>query len=224
MDKNKARKILFECAELYKDNLINRNLLFLCLDKHKNISALEVAFSATGFMHLTGVKFKEQRLSAGKFFDKCISKRLSIEEFEMASDGTTEMKLNILPLLFVKNLSANMVGDFSARTPVLVTEKMAGGVKGCIGFVYDTKYRFYVPNTVLNLDIRTYITNQQRIIATFRKQKNDEVYQEIVYLAKKIAWEQLCFPKSHAYLQKLICVKENHIVKANVSNENKIND
>lgn len=218
MDKNKARKILFECAELYKDNLINRSLLFLCLDKHKNISALEVAFSTTGFMHLTGVKFKEQRLSAGEFFDKCINKRLSIEEFEMASDGTTEMKLNILPLLFVKNLSANMVGDFSARTPVLVTEKLAGGVKGCIGFVYDTKYRFYVPNTVLNLDIRTYITNQQRIIATFRKQKNDDAYQEIVYLAKKIDWEHLRFPELHVYLRKLISAKENGVVAAKATN------
>lgn len=175
-------------------------------------------------MHLTGVKFKKKRLSASEFFDKCINKSSPIEEFEMASDGTTEMKLNILPLLFDKNLSANMVGDFSARTPVLVTEKLAGDVKGCIGFVYDTKYRFYVPNTVLNLDIRTYITNQQRLIATFRKQKNDDVYQEIVYLAKKIDWEHLRFPEPHAYLQKLICVKENHVVEANVSNENKIND
>lgn len=135
----------------------------------QKISILEMQFLTTGFMHLTGVKFQKGRVAAGAFFDKCLDKRLDPEEFEMAADGTTEMKLRILPMLFRKNLSANMVGDFSARTPVLVTEKLAGGVKGCMGFVLDEETGYYAPNTVLNLDIRTYLTNQLRIVATFRK-------------------------------------------------------
>lgn len=97
------------------------------MDKHKNSSILEVQFLTTGFMHLTGVKFPKEKVTAGAFFDKCMNRRLNPDEFEMAADGTTEMKLKILPMLFRKNLSANMVGDFSARTPVLVTEKLAGG-------------------------------------------------------------------------------------------------
>ena len=37
MNKSEAQKILFECAELYRDNLIDCNLLFVCMDKQKKL-------------------------------------------------------------------------------------------------------------------------------------------------------------------------------------------
>lgn len=89
-----------------------------------------------------------------------------------------------------------MVGDFSARTPMLVTEKLTGGVKGCMGFVFDEQTGYYAPNTVLNFDIRTYLTNQLRIVATFRKKKKEaEAYSEIVYAAKKSIQKSYGFKK-----------------------------
>lgn len=196
-------KILFKSAQLYKENLVNNNLLFICMDKHKRTSSLTIQFATTGFLHLTGVKFNDRKsMSSGEFFDKCLKRRLSLDEFELAKDGTTEKKLQILPLLFSKNLSATIVRDFSARTPVLVTDKLVGGVKGCIGFVYERTTGFYAPNTVLNLDIRTYISNQLRIIATYRKKKTDSGYEEIVYAAKKIDWEKIKYPQGFEDLPK----------------------
>ena len=203
MKKEEALKILFKSAQLYKENLVNNNLLFICMDKHKRTSSLTIQFATTGFLHLTGVKFNDRKsMSSGEFFDKCLKRRLSLDEFELAKDGTTEKKLQILPLLFSKNLSATIVGDFSARTPVLVTDKLVGGVKGCIGFVYEQTTGFYAPNTVLNLDIRTYISNQLRIIATYRKKKTDSGYEEIVYAAKKIDWEKIKYPQDFEDLPK----------------------
>ncbi len=203
MKKEEALKILFKSAQLYKENLVNNNLLFICMDKHKRTSSLTIQFATTGFLHLTGVKFNDRKsMSSGEFFDKCLKRRLSLDEFELAKDGTTEKKLQILPLLFSKNLSATIVGDFSARTPVLVTDKLVGGVKGCIGFVYERTTGFYAPNTVLNLDIRTYISNQLRIIATYRKKKTDSGYEEIVYAAKKIDWEKIKYPQGFEDLPK----------------------
>ena len=203
MRKEEALKILFKSAQLYKENLVNNNLLFICMDKHKRTSSLTIQFATTGFLHLTGVKFNDRKsMSSGEFFDKCLKRRLSLDEFELAKDGTTEKKLQILPLLFSKNLSATIVGDFSARTPVLVTDKLVGGVKGCIGFVYERTTGFYAPNTVLNLDIRTYISNQLRIIATYRKKKTDSGYEEIVYAAKKIDWEKIKYPQGFEDLPK----------------------
>ena len=203
MKKEEALKILFKSAQLYKENLVNNNLLFICMDKHKRTSSLTIQFATTGFLHLTGVKFNDRKsMSSGEFFDKCLKRRLSLDEFELAKDGTTEKKLQILPLLFSKNLSATIVRDFSARTPVLVTDKLVGGVKGCIGFVYEQTTGFYAPNTVLNLDIRTYISNQLRIIATYRKKKTDSGYEEIVYAAKKIDWEKIKYPQGFEDLPK----------------------
>ena len=169
-------------------------------------------FSTTGFLHLTGVKFPGKKIPARAFFDKCINRRLSLAEFDLALDGTTELKLKILPLLFQKNLSASMIGDFSARTSLLVTEKLAGGIKGCMGFVRDEGTGYYVPNTVLNLDIRKYIKNQQRVLVTLRKRKITRTYSEIAYVAKKIEWDQFEFPEKYMYLKQILQLpKENKI-------------
>lgn len=212
MNKSEAQKVLFECAELYKNNLIDYNLLFLCAGKNRKMNALEMQFSTTGFLHLTGVKFPGKKIPARAFFDKCINRRLSLAEFDLALDGTTELKLKILPMLFQKNLSASMIGDFSARTSLLVTEKLAGGIKGCMGFVRDEGTGYYVPNTVLSLDIRKYIKNQQRVLVTLRKRKITRTYSEIAYVAKKVEWDQFEFPEKYMYLKQILQLpKENKI-------------
>ena len=43
--------------------------------------------------------------------------------------------------------NVTMIGDFTDRGPKLFTEKAAGNVCGCIGFVKDRNTRLNVPNT-----------------------------------------------------------------------------
>lgn len=224
LSKEDIIKVVVESARLYKKNLQDKTLLFVLMDKRKNISFEEVSFRKNNFLHLTGLKINKKDLSAEQFFNFCIDGRLSGKDFSVPEGGTTVLKLQILPYLLTKNLNANSFGDFGGNGFRLYTEKLAGGVKGCIGFVKAEETLEWVPNTLLNEDIRKISKNGKRVIATYRKQREEEKYTEMVYCAKKIDWEQLCFPESHAYLQKLICVKENHVVEANVSNENKIND
>ena len=38
MKKEEALKNLFKCAQAYKNNLVDNNLLFICMDKYKRIS------------------------------------------------------------------------------------------------------------------------------------------------------------------------------------------
>lgn len=47
-----------------------------------------------------------------------------------------------------------MIGDFTDREPKLYSEKAAGNVCGCVGFVKDRNTGFNVPNTLLKKDIR----------------------------------------------------------------------
>lgn len=63
----------------------------------------------------------------------------------------------------------------------------------------------HIPNTILNKDIRL-CTNypQDRIIAAFRKRREDVKYSEIVYIAKKVDWHKLKFPEEYTYLYNLI--------------------
>ena len=203
MDKSEALKILFRCADQYQKNLENKNLLLICANSSMNkVIAVETQFEPNNFLHLTGVKFQEgKRLTPDTFYTRCLARRLSLDDFELALDGTTEQKLSVfLPIVSSSSLSANMIGDYSARRPALFTEKLVGNVRACVGFVYDRSRECYVPNTILNIDMRDNITNRLRIIVTYRKNKKDERYSEVVYKAKKIDCSKIKFPKGYEYL------------------------
>lgn len=209
--KAEAIKIVVSCAQAYSTELLNRSLLFVCQDKHKHISFIEFFFYDRNFLHLTGLKLKKKATeeagggdmqSAGDFFANCLAHRISPEDFEFAPDGTTALKLGILPFLVTKNLSANIVGNFSSLRPKLYTEKLAGGNKGCMGFCIDAITSNYVPNTVLNEDIRDNVDEWARVIAVYRKENSQEKYTEITYLAKKVDWDSIIFPERYSDLPK----------------------
>lgn len=126
-----------ETAKCYEKNLRNKNLLFLYEDKHHNINSYEVVFEGSNFLHLTGLLVDKSTLPAQVFYQRCLAKRLSISDFEIAPDGTTELKLDVLPQLVSNNLSARMIGDFFSNRVRLYTERIAGSVHACMGFVAD---------------------------------------------------------------------------------------
>lgn len=199
MDKKTALKIILDCAEKYKNNFLNKNVLFICSSNSGQIMFMEAAFLSQNFRHMTGVKFeKDKELEPKVFYDLAVSKRLSTKQILMNPDGTTELKLTVLPMLLDSNMSARMIGDYNSYNPKLVTEKLVGGIRGCMGFVLDQDIGFYAPNTVLNMDMRDYITNQRRILAIFKKNINDCNYEELVYMAKSS--KPVHIPKPFEYL------------------------
>lgn len=198
--KKEALTIMFECAQKYKENLVNRSLLFICADKQKRTYCVEVTFDEANFQHLTGVETDRNKLSPRDFYNRCLEKRLSPDDFEFSSMGTTELKLQVLPALMCKNLSAKMIGDYNMSQPKLFTEKLAGGVSACIGFVRNEGKGRYIPNTVLRDDIRIRTRHVDRIIATYRKERNEIRYSEIVYMAKNVDWQKITLPDKYQYL------------------------
>jgi hypothetical protein len=197
MTKKEALAVVFSCAVEYKNNLVDRSLLFVCTNKNKQVYCLEVTFDASNFLHMTGFKTTTSGIQAQHFFDLCIDQRLSEEDFEFSEDGTTPLKMKVLPGLVKKNLSANMIGDFNMSQPKLYTEKLTGGVKACIGFVRNKGDGRYVPNTVLEGDIRKRVKQTDRIILTYRKQRGEQQYSELVYSAKKVEWSKIKLPDNY---------------------------
>ncbi len=104
--KEQAIAKVVSCAETYRNELENRKLLLVCQDKHRNITYQEFSFYGRNFLHLTGLKVKRDiendELSALNFYSKCLNHKLSPKDFEFASDGTTCMKLDVLPALITK--------------------------------------------------------------------------------------------------------------------------
>lgn len=187
MKKEEALKIILACADKFQKNLVNKNLLFICADKNRNISTMEVAFVKGNYLHMTGVKFrKDKKLSANQFYKMCLKRRLSVNDFELAVDGTTGLKLQVLSALVESNLSANMIGTYSGSRPMLYTDKLAGNVKGCVGFLLDEEKGFYIPNTILNEDIRKLVVDGKRVVRVYRKDIGQKKYTEIVYEAKNV--------------------------------------
>lgn len=207
--KEQAIKIITDSAEKYKNELLNQTLLFICTDKHNHIVCYEFSFYNWNFKHLTGIKTSIQDdvneyLSAIDFYSKCLSHKLSPSDFEFSEDGTTHMKLDILSSVLCKNLTAKMIGTYNSTKPYLYTDKIAGNVKACIGFVVDATQNCYVPNTLLKEDIRLTVYDYVKVIAAFRKSISDQKYREVTYRAKKTEWDKIQLPKEFEYLSSLI--------------------
>ena len=197
--KEEAISIVVRCAEQYQEELEGKSLLFLCTDKHKKVIPVEFSFYGNNYMHLTGLK--ANKLFANDFYQKCLDHKLSPADVSFSADGTTHLKLDILPAMIAKNLQANMIGDYNSSKPRLYTEKIAGSIHACIGFVLDTKTEEYVPNTVVKEDARDITKNALRVVAVYRKENGAQRYEEMTYRAKKTDLSSLEFPDEFSYLK-----------------------
>ena len=190
MKKDAAIKIITDCAKQYHANLEGRNLLFVFGSSQKP-STLETVFLPRNFLHLTGVEVDENSFTGSSdFYEKCLKGQLSPSDFSLANNGTTEMKLSILPQLMNIHRFAKMVGDYSFTKSMLYTEKLAGNITACLGFVRDDTY--YIPNTAIKEDIREVTRRpQQRVLLIYKKLIHEAQYSELCYVAKGIDVEQI---------------------------------
>lgn len=211
MDKRRAIQIMTNAAKLYRDNLEDQKLMFLygipaevkrkaqteggCLDV---IRIYEVVFHTYNFMHLTGVRRNVATIaSATHFYQKCIAHRLTEKDFMFAPDGSSEQKLDILESTMQIKTKATMIGEFTDRGPSLFTEKVAGNICGCIGFVQDKNTMLNVPNTLLKKDIRD-VTEQptMKIYAVLSKGYTEEKYSVWEKTDKEIDLRNYCLAES----------------------------
>lgn len=85
-----------ECALQYKQNLLNRYVLFGPTD---GTAPYETFFPQECFFHLCGIEYKNprQRVSTKKFFDLAIEKRIDPDLFAPKYSRFTVRKLEVLP-------------------------------------------------------------------------------------------------------------------------------
>ncbi|WP_051226416.1 PBECR4 domain-containing protein [Butyrivibrio sp. MC2013] len=201
MDKKKAISIITKSAKLYHENLEDQKLLFIygvpavinkqLFQKVNVISGLdyyEVVFHRSNFLHLTGVILNRQTTrSAINFYEKCIDGRLSENDFMLSRDGTTDQKLDVILKMMNIKKTAAMIGDFTDRGPKLYSEKVAGNICACMGFVADSYTKQNVPNTLLKKDVRDVsVKPQQKVFAIMSKNYSDDKYTVIEKCDKSI--------------------------------------
>ena len=179
MKKTEATRILTSCAKMYRDNLENRNLLFVYGDREAP-AFLESVFLPRCFRHLTGVVTK---LSSTQFYERCLKGKLAETDYDFDEIGFTVKKLEILPKLMHIHRNAKMVANFSEDRIYLRTDKLVGTITAILGLCKDGNY--FIPNTALKSDIRIEASEPpKRLLAVYRKAVRDETYSELCYLAK----------------------------------------
>lgn len=93
-----------------------------------------------------------------------------------------------------------MIDDYNSQNQKLVTDKLTGNTAAYMGFVTTGSADRYVPNTVLKIDIRDYISNQVRVLAVYRKPMDTDRYEKATYFAKKIDWDAVTYSEQYSYL------------------------
>ncbi len=189
MTKKRAIEIISQAAVIYQDLFCEKNFLII-YGNESSPEYIETKSLPRNFLHLTGVKLNKKISgnTAERFFNKAFSHILNENDFEFKK-GSTEQKLSVLIQTLDIKSNARMIGDFSGNRFKLKTDKVAGGANSFLGFLkVDGNY---VPNTVIEGDIRKDSYFPARILGVLIKEISDPNYRKSLYFAKKIDFSAL---------------------------------
>lgn len=186
-------KILYLNAEVYEQNLLDKNIMFIYKNgKTNSMSYIETSFNDYNFLHLTGMKYKK---SAIKFFQSCIRKNLQDKDVEMKNEIFTTLKLEVLESAMAINKSAKRIGIYNDDKSNIKIERVIGNMHCWIGFSNlkqnNEKMKYYYPKTLIQDDFRKNVIEENKIIAILSKNKNEKLYNEITYLSKNTTLARL---------------------------------
>ncbi|MFR7592318.1 MAG: PBECR4 domain-containing protein [Longibaculum sp.] len=183
--------VITEAAKMYQKNLLDKNVMFIHFDKRKNIyNCTEMLFGKQNFMHLTGLDFvnsnednlKIEKRNAVLFYNKCINNKVSLRDIKENRNGWTPLKIDVIRILMNIHKNAKMIGKYNFSKPLLVSEKICGGVNAAMGISKD-KNGIFFPQSGLKEDIRKLVNrNEIEIIKVIMvKEREDRYYSDVTY-------------------------------------------
>ena len=179
-DKKMAVDIIINAAKNYQERLQDKTFLIIYQNGSK-VDKVQVEFRDNHFLHLTGVKTK---LSAQRFYEKCLNRRLSDKEIELDCKGKSQQKLSVLPFLHELLYHNCMIGTFINSGICIRADYFVGNTKAVlsVGFRYGKKMDF--PVTLYKEDVRSLIKPTNKVLAIFSKKYREYNYAECTYLSK----------------------------------------
>lgn len=196
MDKERALRVIVHSAHIYDEIFNEKNLLIIVGNNNKATSSLSNLFQIEtiahdrNFFHLTGLDEENINFSRADFFSTAFSGNLKTSDFEF-KDNTTELKLNVIERVLLPSKNFRMFGKYDGNRPNLETDYLIGGETGSIGFVKTNDSDFYVPNTVLNGDMRDDVSSRVQVLAVLQKDATAPEYRKAIYVAKNVFLHEL---------------------------------
>ena len=197
--KEDARRRVLNCAKQYQQRLLNKKLIIIYREKRDNvIRYIEVVFHERNYQHLTGLELIDKNgdvlhNQSMNFYRKCIENKLSVDELRFKPDGTTQLKLEALPVLMDITKITKITGDYNNVRPYLFVDKVIGGVNFCLGLSRDDNV--YVPSSALLEDIKRLTESPSQVLAILEKDVDADIYSIIKHVAKGLNLSNITLPQ-----------------------------
>lgn len=162
-DKKKAVDIITVAARDYHKYLQDKHFLLIYQDV-KNIEVTQVEFRSNHFLHLTGIKTE---LSAQRFYEKCLNRKLSV-----------------LPFLHELLYNNCMIGNFINSGICIKADYFVGNTKAVLSVGFRWGKRTDFPVTLYKEDVRKLSSPTNKVLAIFVKDYDQQAYTKYTYLSK----------------------------------------
>lgn len=189
-DKAKALNVIVAAAKIYDNTLNGKELLFIT-KQDKKIVFYEMQFHSRNFKHFTGV---DTQLSAERFYQKAINRRLSIKDFRFKDAFLVEKKMNVLQNAVKLPFLARMVGDFNYAGIKIQADIGSGTTNYTMAFRRDKNEVLY-PVSVLDEDIRKATKATSPVVAILSRDIGTLLYDNLTYKSKNINFKNMHIPK-----------------------------
>ncbi len=199
--KEEARRIVMNCAKTYNEKLLDKKFIIIYRDRVDNtIKFFEIYFGKENYQHLTGIELIDTNGNVRKhvaelFYDKCLKNQLGKNEIQFKKDGTTNLKLQALPVMMKIQTVTKITGGYNGDRPYLIADKIAGNVNFCLGLIKDSNNDYYVPSSSLLEDIKKLTREQSQVLAILSKESSENTYKNIRHVAKGLNLSKLNVPK-----------------------------
>lgn len=194
-----ARRRVLNCAKQYQQRLLNKKIIIIYREKRDNvIRYIEVVFHERNYQHLTGLELIDKNgdvlhNQSMNFYRKCVENKLSVDELRFKLDGTTQLKLEALPVLMDITKITKITGDYNNIRPYLFVDKVIGGVNFCLGLSRDDNV--YVPSSALLEDIKRLTEAPSQVLAILEKDVDADIYSIIKNVAKGLNLSNITLPQ-----------------------------
>ena len=194
---------IIKTAQCYRDNLLNRNILLIGVNRDGAVRAVQLRFLMRHFKHLTGVRTRTKIL-ANDFFNRAMEGRLPEDEIMPDQSGFAELKLKAAGFMFKPDLAVTAFGEPSGARLHVEVDEFAGNSCASLGFIED--HEWFDPVTILSSPIGDETLKQRRfrVVAVFPKGVGDSCYGAPFKVALKDGdnWEKIVakLPPSLSYL------------------------
>ncbi len=183
LSKSKIINTLFASVSNYENHLNNKNFMFIYQINQNQFEFLEVGFEASHFKHLTGVN---SDFTAKHFYKLCLKKKLSPHAVAEKENGTTALKLKILPQLPALTQMSVMVGEFGNYRIHLEADHVLGTTNQ-MSLALKTNKNYSIPISLLQTDIRQQTKKAYPVIAIYSKKISDPLYDTVSFFKPTIS-------------------------------------